>query len=674
MTDGQLELLRTATRGRKPKPPEGLAEELPVARVLVDVPLPHLDRPFDYAVPASMADGAQPGARVRVRFAGQEVDGFVLERAAQSEHDGRLARLGRLVSPERVLTPAVAALARAVADRYAGTLIDVTRLAVPPRHARVEKEPVPDADPLPPLAPGESTHWGRYPAGPALLHRIAEGDPVRAVWTAMPGAGHWTAAVAEAMAAAVAAGRGALAVVPDARDVAALDAALTARWGSGRHVALTADLGPAARYRAFLKLARGHVQAVIGTRATAFAPVRDLGLVLIWDDGDDSHAEPRSPYPHAREVLALRSQLEGAALICGSWSRTAEAQAWVDAGWARPVQADRSTVRAAWPHVTVAGTEPGGADDPSARGRLPAAVWRAVRAGLAEGPVLVQVPRAGYVPTLACQQCRTPARCAHCHGPLGAGLTTRDAPACRWCGRDATGWACPACGGRRVRAVTVGVHRTAEELGRGFPGVPVVVPAPGQPAPDVPQQALVVSTPGLEPAPPGAGYAAAALLDAHQLLERLDLRAAEDALRRWLAAAALVRPRDQGGRVVIAADPQSPPVQALVRLDPAWHAARDLAERAELGFPPAAAMVSLTGPGAAVQGFADLARLPEGADRLGPIPLEDAQGPTGDVRLLLRAARADRAALARAVAQAASVRSARREVAVRVQVDPDRIG
>ena len=52
--------------------------------MLVDVPLAHLDRPFDYPVPATMADDAVPGARVKVRFAGQDVDGFVVERAAAS--------------------------------------------------------------------------------------------------------------------------------------------------------------------------------------------------------------------------------------------------------------------------------------------------------------------------------------------------------------------------------------------------------------------------------------------------------------------------------------------------------------------------------------------------------------------------------------------------------------
>ena len=56
-----------------------------------------------------------------------------------------------------------------------------------------------------------------------------------------------------------------------------------------------------------------------------FAPVANLGLVAIWDDGDDLHAEPRAPYPHAREVLALRSHRTGAAALIGGFARTAEA-------------------------------------------------------------------------------------------------------------------------------------------------------------------------------------------------------------------------------------------------------------------------------------------------------------------------------------------------------------
>ncbi|HEX7805010.1 MAG TPA: primosomal protein N', partial [Cellulomonas sp.] len=124
------------------------AADRPVARVCIDLPLPHLDRPFEYMVPEALSDAAQPGTRVRVRFAGQDVVGYVLDRVDRAEHEGRLVPLRRVVSAEPVLTPAVRDLARAVADRYAGTLADVLRLAVPPRHARVENEPEPSVTAL----------------------------------------------------------------------------------------------------------------------------------------------------------------------------------------------------------------------------------------------------------------------------------------------------------------------------------------------------------------------------------------------------------------------------------------------------------------------------------------------------------------------------------------------
>src|SRR5256714_14950312 len=112
------------------------AEHEPVAGVWVDVGLPHVDRPFDSLVPAGLAEVARPGVRVRVRFAGQLVDGFLLSRAEHSEHPGRLAYLERVVSPEPVLRPEILALARAVAQRYGGTLAAALRPAPPPPPAR----------------------------------------------------------------------------------------------------------------------------------------------------------------------------------------------------------------------------------------------------------------------------------------------------------------------------------------------------------------------------------------------------------------------------------------------------------------------------------------------------------------------------------------------------------
>src|SRR6185437_12498385 len=146
-----------------------------------------------------------------------------------------------------------------------------------------------------------------------------------------------------------------------------------------------------------------------------------LGLVAIWDDGDDLHAEPRAPYPHARDLLLLRAHLEGTAALLGGHARTAEAQQLLATGWARPIAADRAAVRAAAPRVTAAGDAELARDAAARTARLPTLAWRTAADALAAGaPVLVQVPRRGYLPALACARCRAPARCGRRPAPAGS--------------------------------------------------------------------------------------------------------------------------------------------------------------------------------------------------------------------------------------------------------------
>jgi primosomal protein N' (replication factor Y) len=693
------------------------AEVDPVALVLVDVGLPHLDRSFEYLVPASLADLAVPGARVKVRFAGQDVDGYVLARAATAGHDGTLAPLRKVVSAESVLTPQVLAVCREMAGRYAGTLGDMVRLAVPPRHATAERnlssEPPTAAAPPGGEAAGgarrlpEAGPWPQYPAGTSFLRHLAAGDAPAASWLALPGqqaGADWPAALAVAAATSLAAGRGALIVVPDHRDVDRVDAALQLLLGPGQHVRLTAGQGPQARYTAWLKVLRGHVRAVVGTRAAMFAPVHDLGLVAWWDDGDDLLVEQRAPYPHVREVLRARARLEGAALLTGGFTRTTSVQQWVESGEAQSVCAEPATRRLAAPRVVVAGegtdVERDGA---AAHAHLPSAAWRAAKSALEHGPVLIQVPRRGYLPSLSCQTCREPARCRRCHGPLGL-TAAQAAPTCRWCGRAAADFECGRCGGAAVRSTVVGARRTAEELGRAFPGVPVHTSGSGDVLASVSgRPSLVIATPGAEPVAED-GYAATLLLDAWASLDRPVLDASEEALRRWLAAAALTRGASRGGVTVLCGAPMHttlPLVEALVRWDPAWFVARELAERAELSLPPTVRMAQLVGSRLAIRRAVESAGLADSVERLGPLPLvlsgppgqSGPPGPSGQpdkalavpalgasgakdetaprVQLLLRARLGDGPALTAALMHMKAVRSARKErEPVGVRVDP----
>ncbi|MFJ6002346.1 primosomal protein N' [Arthrobacter sp. NPDC092385] len=624
-TDGQLSLLHGFGPARLPQADPGRASSLPVARVVLDAQLPHLDRFFDYSVPAAMDAEALPGVRVRVRFAGREHSGFLAERVEEASTTATLLPLGKVVSPQQVLTPEVLALAAAVAGRSVGTVSDVLRSAVPPRMARVEAEfplALPAATPEVTAEPPESGSFRRYVNGSTYLQHLRAGESPRAVLTSLGGYGStaWTEEITDAVAAAAASGRGSVVVVPDQRDLARVEAALAARLGASSVARLTGDDGATPRYRNFLRIVHGTATVAVGTRSAAYAPVRNLGLVCLWDDGDDQHIEQRAPYQHIRDVLLLRAEHEGAAMLLSSFARTTEAQRLVDTGWAHAIQADRSEVRRAAPRVVHAADAYQMERDPlAAQARIPHAAWAAAQAGLKHGPVLLQVARTGFSPALACDRCRHPARCSVCAGPL-AQAGRNAPPACRWCGRPDNSWSCSECGGTRVRATVAGATRTAEELGRAFPGVPVISSA-GEHIVDTVRDApaVVVATPGAEPVA-AAGYAAVILLDGNALLSRESLRAGEDALRRWFSAAILARPSTAGGTVVITGD-DDVAVGHLVRWDPAGAASRELAERHELGLPPAVRYAVLTGTREALTHFLEGLDTEGAARVVGPAPV-----------------------------------------------------
>ncbi len=660
------------------------AEHEPIARVLPMLSVPHLDREFDYLVSEEQSDDAQPGVRVRVRFHGRLVDAFLLERRCDTDHVGRLGWLDRVISAEPVLTAEVRRLVDAVAARYAGTRPDVLRLAVPPRHAGAEKALSAATPPVPVVKPFDPAGWSRYSGGERYLEALREGRAARAVWQALPG-DSWCDRLAEAAAAAVTGGHGVLAVVPDQRDVDELWQAATALIDESAVVALAAGLGPSARYRRWLSVLRGQARLVIGTRSAVFAPVDRLGLMMVWDDGDDTLAEPRAPYPHAREVAMLRAHQLRCAAIVGGHSRTAEAQALVAGGWAHDLVAPRPVVRACAPRV-IALEDDGHAEerDAAARtARLPSMALRAARAALDRGnPVLVQVPRRGYLPSVACGRCRTIARCRQCMGPLSLSDRDADGAVCRWCGRIDSALRCRRCGADAIRAVIVGARRTAEELGRAFPGIAVITSAGDAVHRTIgPGPALVVATPGAEPRAPG-GYGAALLLDGWSLLGRQDLRAGEDTLRRWMAAASQVHSRGDGGVVAVVADSAIPTVQALIKWDPVGHADAELAARTSVGLPPAVHMAAVDGASGAVAALIEQAALPGDADLLGPVDLPPGvrrppATPAGEpaIRMLIRVRGEEGLLMAGALRQATAVHSARQDhEAVRVQIDPLHIG
>ncbi len=598
-----------------------------VARVAVESPLPHLDRLLDFAIPEQLNETALPGCRVRVRLRGRKVRGWLMQRGP-GEFDGALQPLLDVLGPP-VLTEQVAAVCRLVADRYAGTLADVLRFAVPPRVKAVEGRHFEPATPV----PADLRAWADYPlpgAGAASWICHPHDDPFVMLCELARDTAHR--------------GQGVVIVVPDTRDVARLRAQLP------EAAVLTGELSNRVRYATHLRILGGASPIVVGTRSAVFAPVRDLGLIAVWDDGDAVLAEPHTPGWHAREVAALRAWHSGARVVVGGYTRTAATAQWIVDGRAADVRLPREVARAR--RYTVNALSEPDAD----RRRIPHTAFSMLRHGLQTGPVLVQIPRAGGAQGLVCRACGHVLRCGACGGPVRP--DRQGQPRCRLCHTPFD--RCP-CGGQTFQQIGAGSRRSAQELQKAFPKVAVirsdaeqgvVAAIPAQPA-------VVVATPGAEPRADD-GYSALLILDTEVLLGLPALRAREEAVRRWLAAVALTAPH---AATMLVAPQDLPVVQALVRNDLASFAEAERAEREAAHMPPAYRCVRLRGEVAAVTDWLD------GFDGevLGPL-----ETTTGASALLLGALPAT--AMLRQVQRIQADRSKAGEPVVEVRVDPPDLG
>lgn len=614
------------------------ASAVPIARVILETPLPQLDRLLDYRIPETLS-GVEPGVRVSVplRSANRMTQGFVVEIAAQQDHPGPLSDLEAVISEARVLRPEVWRLARAVADRAAGSAIDVLRLAIPKRQVRVEKawlaarlagnaEPAELAIEAPAVtgyAPAEID--GLLDGGRVALEVPPGVESVGEIWV-----GRWARTLAQLAARTVAAGASAILIAPDHRDIRQLEAALGELLPADRIVRFDSGQRDADRYRGMLRAMGESPVVVLGNRSAVYAPAERLGLVVVWNDGSPLLGEPLSPYVHARDAALIRQEQQGAALVFAGHTRSTEVERLVELGWLSELRRERPR----HPRVIATANAAGSVDD--AHARIPTLAWRETAEAVKSGPVLIQVARPGYSPGLRCAECGTAARCLHCGGPLRQ-QRAGTAPTCLWCGVAAPLWRCTECGSSRLTRVGAGTTRTAEELGRAFPGARVIVADGERRVLEVDDRpALVVATRGAEPIAAG-GYRAVLLLDGDRMVARETLRIAEDCLRWWSDAAALAA----DGAPVLLVGVGGRLATALATGNVAGFARAELADRRALGFPPAMRVATLDGLPDAV--IAARGALPDGAVIVGERTAE------GRTRAIIRFDYALGPAVARAV-------------------------
>lgn len=612
--------------------PDARAERVPatrdggrrIARVLIDSPLPQLDRLFDYALPESLPD-VTPGVRIKapLRTAGRVVDGFVVGIDVEPDATRTLSEIESVVSPTVVMPDRLYRLARRAADRAAGSASDILRLAIPKRQVRVEKSWTPVVEQVG-VDPDALTRAhgiiGRYDGLAEVIadcgRAAVEAIPVQE--GSQPG---WAALLAAVAAAQLGQGRSSVLVVPDYRDQELLLAALETLAPAEAIVRHDARQPNPDRYRAFLRTLDDAPCIVVGNRSAVYSPAR-AGLIALWDDSDPLLAEPLAPYVHARDAALIRQEQEGSALLFVAHTRSTDVERLVQHAWLRDITAHRRVI----PSVRLSTPQE---LERTVGQRVPSSAFATARAAAAEGPVLVQVARPGFAPTLVCASCRHPARCRQCGGPLGA--RRRGAvPVCGWCGRSAHSWRCAECASDQVRLASSGTERTADELGRAFPGVRVIVSDGAHPVQHVDDRsALVVATRGAEPVAAG-GYRAVILLDGARMLQAPELRIGESCLRWWSNAAALAAPAAPVHLVGV----DGPVARALATWSGAAYARSELDARMPLHMPPTARFAQVEGAAVSVRTALEALSgvgIPAEAV-LGPVPIDD----DGRVRALVR--------------------------------------
>lgn len=526
------------------------------ARIVFQSPLPALDREFEYMVPQALVSAVTVGCRVKVPFAGQTKDGFVVALVSEPEFSGKISPIREVVSSVPVLQPHVYQVLKSVAERQCCSVGELIDNAVPKRSVRVEKSFA-----LPSKVDIE------FPAGMRLA------TLVRPYFDTEQGSPSFVLKLRDLALKYLGTGRSVIVCVPDFRDLQRVAKVISHQISTEALVIQDSSEVGSKRYESFLRQLGGAPKIVLGTRTAIYSPIAKDSAIIIWDDGDQSHQDQQSPYLTTREIALMRQSLFGCPLHFLSHSRSAEVQRLVQIGYLEEDAIDP------WrPQVAIS----------EGRG-LDATSFKIIKTGLETGAVLFQVASPGVARSLYCENCSERSKCNNCHGPLW--LNAKGQVVCRWCGQLNLAFKCASCGGVKLKQGAAGATRWAEQLGKSFPGVQIREITADKPLETLSEKpSIVVCTAGIEPVVP-SGYSAVVLVDCATQLSRDSLRAPEDALRGWLNSLAFMK---SGGKAVAVG--VSHEVAKALSLGQVIETAADfLTEREELGFPPARRVVSVTG-------------------------------------------------------------------------------
>ena len=602
------------------------AQHAAFVKVWVDTSVSHLDGTYDYLVPERLSQLVKPGIRVGVPFAGRDVEALVLERSDKSEITN-LKFISSVISEELVASPTLITLISSISKRWICNPYDLIRGAIPARVASVDKA---FATETRSSTIKESANKGKGEV--TYIHLAPHEDPLKRL---------------SEFAQKSQAKGSVLIIVPEDRELELLKLEIPGA------LILSSSLSRTQRYSNYLTAINKSGQIIIGTRSAIFLTPPDLTTLIVYRENSQSHYEPRHPGWNVRDIALLRQSEEKLSLYFVGYSPSLEMARSIESGAVNILSRKARLQVSTFPQT---GSE-----------LLPERIFSPIRSALKTGSVLFLVPKKGYASALMCKKCRNLAICS-CGGKLSRSNQSAP-PACVHCSTTFSTWKCKWCNEDKLVLLGRGAIRHAEEIGRAFPGFPVINSDADTPVKEVTgKSSLVIATQGLAPRCEG-GYSAAVLLEGGSFFSYSDLRGQERSREAFFEAAGQVKP---GAPVLVAIDSSHPINAALASWNPAHMYKRELADLESLDLPPYTRSLTVdlaTSEASTVaEGFKKAlldSRIPASTKVLGP----SIRG--GDkARIILTASESDFSGLTQFVGEFVKHRAIAKKEAIQVRIDP----
>ena len=286
-----------------------------IAKILLDLPQPHLDQLFEYEILPEQKEHAKKGTPVTVKFGSRNINGWIIDTTHTERYPEKLTQIQTINSKHQLLTPKIYELSKKIAYRYLANTSEIVKFALQPPQKTVDKTFKPTLTPINhEKIPVDTNPITQYPNGEKFLQYLKENKPVKGTLTLNSHYGtknpNWIQTIITATLTTLKQGKQTIILLPDLKDCELVQKYLQQHLPPEIIEIISSEHTPKTRYTTFLKILKNQTQIIIGTQNAIFAPANNLGLIICYDDANLNYQVQKSPYINIRQVAIERSLLE----------------------------------------------------------------------------------------------------------------------------------------------------------------------------------------------------------------------------------------------------------------------------------------------------------------------------------------------------------------------------